>query len=238
MTPSTFARGRLRAGSLISRRDVRAALPAAVCEQDRHERGQQHVNRRAAARRRPTRSKWLAGAAPRPNASATSATMPATFAAISTLLVRVPARTPTTLIAVSATSADAAAAPHARRTERHERSIDVAREQDRHGRQRSAVDDEQQRDAVEKADDRMVGTLEVDVLAADIGKPRRELGPDERAHERDGAAERPHEQNQRPACRRRARHSTGSRRCRRRRCRPPPPPPHRLAPARAGRNLE
>ena len=65
-------------------------------------------------------------------------------------------------------SASAAADADAGRAERHERSIHVRREQDRDRRQRPAVDDEEQRDAVEESDDRMVGALQVDVLAADV----------------------------------------------------------------------
>src|SRR5262249_56267145 len=82
------------------------------------------------------------------------------------------------------------------RHEGDERTIDVARKEDRHGSQRAAVDDEEQRDTVEKADDRWVPALQVNVLAADVREARRQFGPDEASDQRDGAAQRPDEQNQ------------------------------------------
>jgi hypothetical protein len=54
----------------------------------------------------------------------------------------------------------------------------------------------EERDPVEEADDRMIGPLEVHVLSADVRKPRRELGPDEAAEQRDHAAEGPGQQDE------------------------------------------
>ncbi len=142
------------------------------------------------------RSKWLAGTAPCRSASATSASMPATLAAISRLFVHFPARTPTTFTAVSDEQRRRGRDPDADRPERHERSIHVRRKENRHGRERSAVDDEQQRDAVEEPDDRRIRALQVDVLSADFRKTRCELRPHEAADERDRAADRPHQENQ------------------------------------------
>ncbi len=82
------------------------------------------------------------------------------------------------------------------RPERDERSIEIARKENRDRGQRPAVDDEQQRDAVEESDDRMVGALKIRVLTADLRVTRRQLGPDERADQRDHPAERPHDQNE------------------------------------------
>ena len=67
----------------------------------------------------------------------------------------------------------------------------VAREGDGDGGHAAALDDEEQRPAVEKRDGRMPGVAQVGVLSADVGPQRRELGVDEGAHERDDAARGP-----------------------------------------------
>ena len=109
MTPKTFARGRLRTGFLIS-----PAMFAQLCQPPYANRiGTSAVNTRCSDAPRKTTaadgSKWLAGADPCPNASASSTTMPPTLADIRMLFVHFPAFTPMTFTAVSVSSASAAA---------------------------------------------------------------------------------------------------------------------------------
>ena len=85
---------------------------------------------------------------------------------------------------------------HPHGAERHERSVDVGGKEDGDRGERSAVDDEEQRHAVEEADDRRVRAREVDVLPADVRQPRAQLGPDEPAQQGDAAAHRPCQQDQ------------------------------------------
>jgi hypothetical protein len=87
-----------------------------------------------------------------------------------------PARTPIALTAVKTISASAAAMrTPAGPSGTKDRSIDVRREENRDGGERAAVDDEQQRNAVEKADSGMVAALQVDVLSIHMRKARRQL---------------------------------------------------------------
>src|SRR4249919_3827914 len=107
MTPSTLARGRFFAGFLIS-----AARFAQLCQPPYAKRiGTSAVSincRYDVSGGLAAKVNVVAGVDPRAKASATKAIMPATLAAIRMLLVHLPARTPTALIAVSVTSVAAA----------------------------------------------------------------------------------------------------------------------------------
>ena len=60
----------------------------------------------------------------------------------------------------------------------------------------AALDDEEQRPAVQEAGERMQSVAQVDVLAARLGKERAELGVGERAGQRDRAAGDPRPQHE------------------------------------------
>ena len=75
--------------------------------------------------------------------------------------------------------------------------LEVAGKGDRHRRHPARLDHQQQRPAVEEGRHRPPGVAQIGILAADLGPPRGELGIDERAHDRDRAADQPDPDDQR-----------------------------------------
>ena len=84
----------------------------------------------------------------------------------------------------------------ASRTERHERAVHITAENDGDRRERSAVDDEEQRESVEEPDDRRVVPRQIHVLAAHVREARAQLGPDVAAQDRHDAADAPGTEDQ------------------------------------------
>jgi hypothetical protein len=194
--PQDVGLGKVPRGIADFRRDVRTALPAAVSEENRHQRGEQQVHRRAgeyrAGRRIEVAGRRRAAAEregdERDHAEHLRGHQQVVRPFSGAHAERVDGREPDERERSADTDAGGA--------ERDEGAIDIGREQDRHRRQRPAVDDEQQRDAVEKPDDGRIGALKIDVLAADVRKTRRQLRPDECPDEGNDAAQRPHQQDE------------------------------------------
>ena len=85
--------------------------------------------------------------------------------------------------------------------------IEVRRDADAAGRDRAAEAGDKRRPAGEKRREAAERLAQIDILAAGLGLPRRELGVGQRAGERQRAAERPHAENRDAARQQRRRRS-------------------------------
>ncbi len=170
-------------------RDEARRLPAAVREHHGRQRRAEAASSPSEAGRSSSGPPVRAcGSATANRPHATSAATARIFRTIKRLCTLLPARTPRQLTTVSSSERERGRDPVGQG--RAGQLREVAREGDGDRRHPSRLHDEQQRPAVEERDRRVEGFAQVRVLPADLRAARGQLGVDERARERDGAARR------------------------------------------------